>query len=117
MTQTQPEDAQSKSTIENTLSLDEIAACKQHRQGDLLQLDALPMLGLGGTQEHTLPLGAALISQTCDVVLPNRPNVVVAAVAQLNRQDSREARAGKRPRYVHLPAAGDDTFADLEYIG
>lgn len=57
-----------------------------------------------------------LISQTCDVVLPDRLTVQLARRVQLSETAATEARAGRRPRYVHLPAVGEGAFADLEIV-
>lgn len=62
------------------------------------------------------PAGVAIISQTCDVVLPNRDLIQLAKLVQLPESTAKEAIDGKRPRYVHLPAYGSNWFADLDHI-
>lgn len=57
-----------------------------------------------------------VISQTCDVVLPKRPTVTVARVAELDGTDQAQAATGTNPRLVPLPALGDGCFADLCFI-
>ncbi|WP_201027039.1 hypothetical protein [Rhodococcus ruber] len=91
-----------------------ISACLNLRQGDVFELGSLPIVGPQGTMDEPAPLGVVVISQTCDVVQANRPNVLVAKVVHLDEEAARQAREGLRPRYVHVPALGDDRFADLE---
>lgn len=88
------------------------------RQGDVIAgLTTLVIVGDdGGPHEIGTPLGVVIISQTCDVVLPNRPTVQVAKRVHLIETAASDARDGKRPRYVHLPALGEKDFADLEVI-
>jgi len=59
-----------------------------------------------------------VVSQTCDVVLPadRRPTVHLAPVVNLVDGIAAQAKSGDMPRYVHLPQAGEDCFADLAYI-
>lgn len=66
--------------------------------------------------EHETEFGAVVISQTCDIVLPDRPNVIVAKLIKLPPEKSRQAQKGLTPRYVHVPNHEKDYFADLEYI-
>lgn len=76
----------------------------------------LPIVSGSGVGEIECPLGVALISQTCDIVQTNRPNVIVARVARLDPSEAKSAIRGERPRYAHLPAASTpDLFADLEF--
>lgn len=58
-----------------------------------------------------------LLSQTCDVVLPDRLTVVAAPLVRLSGEILKQAIKGGRPRYVAVPAAGADAFADLDVIG
>jgi hypothetical protein len=62
--------------------------------------------------------GLVLISQTCDIVRDSltHPLVLVAALVELDEQRAVEARAGKRARYAHVPGAGRNLFADLDYV-
>lgn len=59
----------------------------------------------------------AVVSQTCDIVLPatKRPTVLLAPVVQLTGTIAMQARTDM-PRYIQLPQAGSDCFADLAYI-
>ena len=56
-----------------------------------------------------------VVSQTCDIVrgCSRQPFVAVASVVQLHGAQASQARGGHRPRFVPLPALGDDFFADL----
>lgn len=84
------------------------------RQGDLIaSLTSLPVLG---ADDVACPLGAVVISQTCDVVRAEPPTVQVARMVQLSGSDATEASAGKRPRYVEVPEAAGRIFADLDLI-
>ena len=86
------------------------------RQGDVFSLREVFILADGGHSCHSVPHGVVLISQTCDVVLPDRVNVQVAPIVQLEGDVAREARDGKRSRYVRLPQMGDGHFADLDIV-
>lgn len=88
------------------------------RQGDVLAdvPDVVISDEAGAPRHLSAPLGVVIVSQTCDVVAPNRPTVQVARRVQLQATHAAEARDGKRPRYAHLPALGDDNFADLEFM-
>ena len=88
-----------------------------YRQGDALdELTQLPVAGPDGTpRQFDAPLGAVLISQTCDVVLPNRLAVQLAPRVRLTGTAAAEARAGKRLRYVPYPLSAT-TFADLDVV-
>lgn len=57
-----------------------------------------------------------VISQTCDVVLPQRPTITLAKVTQLQGNDLGHAKSRKTPRYVPVPELGDDFFGDLAWI-
>jgi hypothetical protein len=65
------------------------------------------------------PNGAVIISQTCDVVRSHRERrtIQAAKLVQLAGDTQREATDGRRPRYVAVPNAGANWFADLEAIG
>jgi hypothetical protein len=56
---------------------------------------------------------SVVISQTCDVVLPKRPTVVIAEIVELEEKDARRAKAGHNPRYVRVEGM---RFADLSRI-
>ncbi|WP_068396846.1 hypothetical protein [Kribbia dieselivorans] len=59
---------------------------------------------------------AAVVSQTCDVVLPKRPTALLAPVVELHGEELRIARRRDNPRFVHLPRRGAAFFADLGHI-
>jgi hypothetical protein len=61
------------------------------------------------------PSGAAIITQTCDIVLSKTDTLIVAAIAKLDPQEAAEAIAGARPRFVHLSKL-DGQFADLDHL-
>lgn len=94
------------------------AACRQRRQGDVVQLASLPVLEpSGNVRQHPSPDGVVILSQTCDVVLPDRLTVVAAPLVRLSGDVLKQATKGGRPRYVAVPAAGADAFVDLDVIG
>jgi hypothetical protein len=70
----------------------------------------------GRSRAIPTPHGAVVISQTCDVVQPNRRSIHLAPLSYLQDSQAREARDGRRPQYVHLPEIGDKAFVDLEVI-
>jgi len=96
-----------------------VAVLANYRQGDLLtDVTCIPVVGADGhPRAYSTRGGAVLLSQTCDIVLPDRLAVHAAPLARLPDEIAAQARNGKRPRYVHVPAAGEDAFADLEVIG
>lgn len=54
-----------------------------------------------------------IVSQTCDVVLPTRPSVILAPIVTLSGTLARQAASREMPRYVQVPLRGDYSFADL----
>jgi hypothetical protein len=93
-------------------------ACQQRRQGDIVRLPSLPVLEPGGSvRQHPTPEGVVLLSQTCDIVLPDRLTIAAAPLVRLSGDTLQQATRGKRPRYVAVPAVGADAFADLDVIG
>lgn len=62
------------------------------------------------------PDGVVIVSQTCDVVQDRVSYVHVAKLVSLDEQAARQARTGRRIRYVSLPALGDTFFADIAHI-
>lgn len=58
----------------------------------------------------------AVISQTCDVVLPKRPTITFCRVVTLEGDDLKQAQTGAVPRFAKLPEHGSDQFADLSFI-
>lgn len=93
-------------------------ALKAFRQGDVLEtLVKVEVLGPDGDGIMVpTPLGVVLVSQTCDVVLPNRAAVQIAPHVRLPASAADDARDGRRPRYAHLPQLGACDFADLEVV-
>ncbi|MEV6430093.1 hypothetical protein [Nocardia sp. NPDC051463] len=90
---------------------------EEFRQGDVLvDLTQLSVLTDHDWESIATPCGVALISQTCDVVQKTRTYVQVARVVKIDGDRSGLARKGKMPRYAHLPAIDDQTFADLEVV-
>lgn len=107
------------------------------RQGDVVAVDAIGWIG-----DPAVPLtpqmraadststadeasfvsvsteAVVVVSQTCDVVRPcaDRPLVTVAHVVHLDSGLAVESRRGYRPRYAHVPALGNDAFADLDVL-
>lgn len=100
------------------LTDEQTSLLSRYRQGDALpRLTQLPVAGTDGTPRvYDAPLGAVILSQTCDVVQPNRLAAQLAPRVRLTDTPAAEARAGRRPRYLHLPALGDEAFADLEVV-
>lgn len=101
----------------DSLPEDVLRACADGRQGHVLRILRLPILAAGQVAEVETPLGVALVSQTCDIVQPSRPNVAVAAIAQLYGHEASQAKDGAFPRYVYLSGLPGDRFVDLELIG
>jgi hypothetical protein len=89
----------------------------QWRQADKFSLDTVAVTSATGEPALVETTnGIALVSQSCDVVLPHRLNVQVAPIIELVGNDARAARDGKRSRYAHLPRLGDTSFADLDHV-
>lgn len=58
-----------------------------------------------------------LVSQSCDASLPHRERIQIAPLVHLKAADDvREAASGLRTRYVAVPRAGKDCYADLDAI-
>jgi hypothetical protein len=94
------------------------SACRQRQQGDVVRVTSLPVLEPSGNiRHHSAPDGVVILSQTCDVVLPDRLTIVAAPLVRLSGDVLKQATRGGRPRYVAVPAAGADAFADLDIIG
>lgn len=112
------------------------AATVEWRQGDVVEFRALGWLAVTDAPltEHSAVAETAqdsnvasvftevdslvVISQTCDVVrdCSSRPHVELARLIRLEEPVSSEARRGSRPRYVPVPGAGADAFADLDLV-
>jgi len=87
------------------------------RQADKFSLDSIAVTAATGDPSLVATTnGVALVSQSCDVVLPHRPNVQVAPIVELAESDARAARDGKRSQYAHLPQLGDTAFVDLDHV-
>lgn len=86
--------------------------------GTIVDTKELIVTGPGGRPLRIVtPHGAVIVSQTCDVVLAKCHAVQLARVVMLDGSAAVEALDRQRPRYVPLPAAGPNLFADLEYVG
>lgn len=94
------------------------AALQQYQQGDVLEdFSAFFVLDeVGSIRREPAPLGAVIISQTCDLVRADRDYIQLAKRVRLKPAQASEGRAGKRPRFAHLPALGETDFADLEIV-
>lgn len=112
------------------------ASTRQWRQGDVVDISIIAWLALpqAPLTEHASIVpqaensslayvfaeteGLALITQTCDIVRDcgTRPHVELARVVRLDEPVAGEARRGSRPRFVPVPGAGHDTFADLDIV-
>jgi hypothetical protein len=87
------------------------------QQADVLKTDRIPLRGPSGEVIwHATPEGVAIISQTCDVVQPNKAFLQVAPIVKLPEQLTKRASKGAMPGYVAVPEAGADAFADLDHI-
>lgn len=88
------------------------AFCAGLRQGDVLHLQEIYI----GTDLVACPDNVVIISQTCDLVLSDRPNIVVARAVQLDAATAADAIRGRRPRWVSVTGETEGLFADLEAI-
>jgi hypothetical protein len=86
------------------------------RQGDVVTIDGLPVLGADAVWFRRTPYGAVLLTQTCDAVRPEKPTVALAPIVRLEGSDGSAARDGKLLRYIHVPSATPEAFADLSVI-
>lgn len=92
-----------------------IRSCATLRQGDVVTIKEINIISDRASTCKT-PYGVAIVSQTCDIVLENRPNISVAAIRFLTGSDAKKARDGAQSRYVEIPFYHADAFIDLEYI-
>ncbi|WUL11508.1 hypothetical protein OHS18_27200 [Amycolatopsis sp. NBC_00355] len=92
-----------------------IHSCATLRQGDVVNIQEINIIS-GGAKTFKTPYGASIVSQACDIVLENRPNISVAAIKFLTGDEAKKARDGAQSRYVELPFYHADAFIDLEYI-
>ncbi|WP_406228273.1 hypothetical protein [Streptomyces anthocyanicus] len=87
------------------------------QQADVLKADRIPLRGPSGEVIwHATPDGVVIISQTCDVVQPNKTYLQVAPIVRLPQGLVKQAVKGAMPGYVAVPEAGYDAFADLDHI-
>jgi hypothetical protein len=92
-------------------------ACQGWRQADVFAYPRVLAIGDDDElREDAAPQGVAVISQSCDVALRDRLDVQVAPVVTLEGEFAGQARAGRRPRYAHLPNIGAGKFADLDCV-
>lgn len=84
------------------------------RQGDVVALPAGCSSALSAVPDGTTH--CVVVSQTCDVVLPKRPTVILAPAVTLAGDESRLAARRELPRFVHVPRLGANTFADLAHL-
>lgn len=97
---------------------DYAAQCDKWQQGDFVRgLTTFVFTHIWEPAVVPDTVGAAIISQTCDVVIASRPHVQLAPIVQLDDENERnQALTGKRPRYIHLPTSGSSHFIDLDTI-
>ena len=98
----------------------------QFRQGDVLRVSHFVSLRLNTTSqvvvEDSQPESLVIVTQTCDIVsarrVPQAPRLLQAAVVISVTDPTKSAiyRRGDSPRYVPVPLAGDNVFADLDRI-
>jgi hypothetical protein len=98
----------------------------EFRQGDVLLVSHFASLALDTTSqvvvEESRPESLVIVTQTCDVVRarsdPQAPRLLQAAVVVSVTDPNRRALylRGDSPRYVPVPLAGDNAFADLDSI-
>ncbi|MFE7076270.1 hypothetical protein ACFU96_39895 [Streptomyces sp. NPDC057620] len=87
------------------------------QQADILKTDRIPLRGPSGDVEwHPTPHGVVIVSQTCDVVQPTKEHIQVAPVVMLEQGLEKRAAKGGMPRYVSIPEAGPQAFADLDHL-
>lgn len=87
---------------------------KKIRQGNVFTLaDANPTVSL------LFPTGTAqvaVVSQTCDAVLPKRPTIILAPVVTLSGDLAHQAAHRAVPQYIPVPSLGENEFVDLAHI-
>ena len=81
---------------------------RDRRQGDILSIQA---------PDADEPEDYVVVSQSCDVVLPNRENVLLAPLVELHDDGvKRGAQNRENPRYAIVPLDSETRFADLNCI-
>lgn len=88
------------------------AFCAKLRQADIIHLSQIYV----GSTPVECPENVVIISQTCDLVLSDRPNIVVAQAVRLDKDTAADVLRGMRPRWVPVVGGVDGLFADLETI-
>ena len=107
-----PESPDARSSWPPLLCDDVQALLKDFQQGDIVSLKQLIVTAVDGFYAVPAPLGAVVLSQTCDLVQSNRQTVQLALLVVLPANEVKPARLGRRPRFVAVPGAdGGDTFA------
>lgn len=87
------------------------------RQGDVFDLTHLPVIeGNGHARWLAAAHGVVVVSQTCDLVLKDRPTAQLAPVVLLDAVDAKPARSGRKPNLVHVPELGPTAFVDLSLV-
>ena len=86
------------------------------RQGDVSNIGCLPVQGRERVWTHPTPMGAVLLTQTCDAVRMDKLTVQLAPLISLSGNVAKDARDNKILRFVHVPSAGQDLFADLSIM-
>lgn len=87
------------------------------RQGDWIGIYSGPTMGVDGqVKEFSCENGVVVLTQTCDIVQPGRPNLQVAPLMYLDASVLKPAQKGLRPNLVHVPGIADNAFADLSFI-
>ena len=87
--------------------------CTTWRQADVFTGRSIEMRKGDAVMVEDALSQVAVVSQSCDAAQPTRPEIQLAPVILLEEGKAQEAKAGKRTRYAHLAALGDNFFADL----
>lgn len=78
--------------------------CTNVRQGDVLDLAAIPLaLPTDGLSEPlSTPFGVVVLSQTCDIVQASKSRCLVAPILAANQDTLSSARKGRKPLHLFL---------------
>ena len=91
--------------------------CRGLRQGYVLGLTEIPrVLSSGVVGSTSTPHGVVIVSQTCDVVLPGRPQITVAKVTEVEENNVADLLKGKKARYYPLVGLGPNYFASFDEV-
>lgn len=94
------------------------AGCTNLRQGDVVELDSIPVAHENGAAELVpTPAGVAIISQTCDIVQPGKERCIVAPVLQSpDKACLQGAKKGRKPLHLFIASReeGNSRVADME---